>query len=520
MTNSPATGAPTIPGTILANKYRVERILGQGGMGIVVEAKHIALDERVALKFLLAEYATHPEAAARFLREARAAVKIKSEHVARVSDVGTLETGAPYMVMEFLEGSDLAKVLETTGPLGIYDAVDFIIQGCEAIAEAHSYGIIHRDMKPANLFVSKRPNGAPIVKVLDFGISKVNDPNGGVDNLTKTTAAMGSALYMSPEQMQQTRGVDHRTDIYALGVAAYELLAGKQPFYAETLPQLCAEVLTGTPAPLRSARPDVPDELALVLSHAYARDRTQRFQTIAEFVLALAPFAPPRSQNTIDSIARMANLQTVRAGSFVAGAGGHSTSVIPQAPVMGPPSAGSISSPSSPSIATVANGPVPQHTAGPTVSQIPSAPAKKSNAGVIIAVVGLLLVAVPVGAYFALKGGSKGNAGGTDSTSQAAPTAAPTQAPTAAQTAAPTAAPAQTATAAASATAAPSDAASAAPAPSDAATGAVAVAPQGKPGGAVKPAGGKVPAGGGNKPADKGKGKPPKGGGGPADVGF
>ena len=240
---------PTLPGSVLAGKCRVEKIIGQGGMGVVVEARHIALDERVALKFLLGEYAHHPEAATRFLREARAAVKIKSEHVARVSDVGTLDSGAPYMVMEFLDGSDLSKVLETRGTLPIDDAVDFLIQGCEAIAEAHSYGIVHRDLKPANLFLSKRPNGNLIVKVLDFGISKTAES--AVDNLTKTTAAMGSALYMSPEQMQQTRGVDHRTDIYALGVALYELLAGKQPFYADTLPQLCAEVLTGTPTPIR-----------------------------------------------------------------------------------------------------------------------------------------------------------------------------------------------------------------------------------------------------------------------------
>jgi eukaryotic-like serine/threonine-protein kinase len=299
--------SPTVPGTVLAGKYRVERILGQGGMGVVVEARHIALDERVALKFLLPEYASHPEAAARFLREARNAVKIKSEHVARVSDVGTLDTGAPYMVMEFLEGRDLSGVLEKTGVISIPDSVDYIIQGSEAIAEAHSHGIVHRDLKPANLFLSKRPDGMPIVKVLDFGISK--NSGAGVDNLTKTTAAMGSALYMSPEQMQQTRSVDHRTDIYALGISLYELLAGKQPFYAETLPQLCAEILTGVATPLRQARPDVPEGLALVIERAYARDRAARYQSVAELVVALAPFAPARSQNTIERVARMGGLQ-------------------------------------------------------------------------------------------------------------------------------------------------------------------------------------------------------------------
>jgi tRNA A-37 threonylcarbamoyl transferase component Bud32 len=294
------------PGSILAGKYRVERVLGQGGMGRVVEARHVALDDRVAMKFLLPEFAQHPEASARFLREARAAVRIKSEHVAKVTDVGTLESGAPYMVMEFLEGNDLSQQLERSGVLAVHDAVDFIIQAAEALAEAHSYGIVHRDIKPANMFLGKGLDGGPLVKVLDFGISKYNDGNS--DNLTRTMAAMGSALYMSPEQMQQSKTVDHRTDIYALGITLYELLAGKQPFYAETLPQLCAEVLTGTPTPLRSVRNDLPQGLSEVLERAYARDRDQRYQTIAQLVLGLAPFAPPRSRNTVERIARMAGL--------------------------------------------------------------------------------------------------------------------------------------------------------------------------------------------------------------------
>ena len=299
--------SPTSPGAVLAGKYRVERILGQGGMGVVVEARHIALDDRVALKFLLPEYSQHPEASARFLREARNAVKIKSEHVARVSDVGTLDTGAPYMVMEYLEGRDLADTLEKSGVLSVPDAVDYIIQGSEAIAEAHSYSIVHRDLKPANLFLSKRPDGSPIVKVLDFGISK-SGGGGPVDNLTKTTAAMGSALYMSPEQLQQTRSVDHRTDIYALGISLYELLAGKQPFYADTLPQLVGAVLAGIPTPLLELRPDIPAALAAVVERAYARDRANRFQSVGEFVVALAPWAPSRSATTIERVARMAGL--------------------------------------------------------------------------------------------------------------------------------------------------------------------------------------------------------------------
>lgn len=320
--SSAETSSAVAPGTVLAGKYRVDRLLGQGGMGVVVEARHLQLDERVALKFLLPQWASHPEASERFLREARAAIRIKNEHVARVTDVGNLpETGSPYMVMEYLEGVDLGKMLETRGPLQFEDAIDYLIQGCEAIAEAHTLGIVHRDIKPANLFLTKHPDGSPLIKVLDFGISKTTGQ--GVDNLTRTTATMGSALYMSPEQMQQSRSVDHRTDVYALGISLYELLAGKQPFYAETLPQLCAEILTGTPTPLGDLRPGLPPGFGPVLERAYARDRNVRYQNVAEMVFALAPFAPQHSQGSIDRVARLAGQQPPRAGQPNAyGAGG------------------------------------------------------------------------------------------------------------------------------------------------------------------------------------------------------
>ncbi len=332
-------------GALLANKYRVERVLGQGGMGYVVEARHITLDERVALKFLLPEYAKHPEASARFLREARAAVKIKSEHVARVSDVGTLDSGAPYMVMEYLDGADLAQTLQRSGVLQVDDALDYILQASEAIAEAHTHGIVHRDLKPANLFLAKRPDGSPLVKVLDFGISKVMG-GGGDHALTKTTAAMGSALYMSPEQMQETRGVDQRTDVYSMGIALFELLAGRQPFYAETLPQLCAEVLTGVPTPMSAYRPDVPPELAARLEKAYERDKNKRYQSISEFAMALSPFASERSRASIERLARMGGLAQPARNN-------HASSGI-RFPVATSPIVVSSPSPSSPNTSSVA----------------------------------------------------------------------------------------------------------------------------------------------------------------------
>jgi serine/threonine-protein kinase len=440
---------PIEPGTMLAGKYRVERILGQGGMGIVVEARHLALDERVALKFLLPEYATHPEASARFQREARAAAKIKSEHVARVSDVGTFEGNVPYMVMEYLDGQDLRSVLEQAGVLPMTEAVDYLIQACEAIAEAHSYGIVHRDLKPANLFLSKRANGTPQVKVLDFGISKM--ATGGIDNLTKTTAAMGSALYMSPEQMQATRGVDHRTDIYALGISLYELLAGKQPFVADTLPQLCAEVFTGQPTAIRTLRPDLPEAFALVLEKAYARDRAQRYQSVGEFVIALSPFALPRTATVIESVARLAGLELPVPGApppaYVPTPGG--TQMMPSAPGVQGPLA--ISSPSSPGFRNSAPGfdPSLQQSANPVVSAVP-APARASSKGPIIAaaVVGALCVLGGT-AFLATRGGAGARAAAGAQTATAAPPPAdkPTadkpaaDAPTAAASAQPSAEP-------------------------------------------------------------------------------
>src|SRR5215216_337869 len=248
-------------GDILAGKFRIERVHGVGGMGMVVSAMHIHLDERVAIKFLLPDALANAEAVARFGREARAAVKIKSEHVARVIDVGALETGAPYMVMELLRGNDLSVVIRDQGALPVHVAVQYVLQACEALAEAHAIGIVHRDLKPANLFLTSRADGSPCIKVLDFGISKVTNPSGsGSDmGMTRTQSIMGSPLYMSPEQMASAKDVDPRSDIWAIGTVLYELITGHVPFEAETMPQLCTLILHTDPPPPRSIRPDVPE---------------------------------------------------------------------------------------------------------------------------------------------------------------------------------------------------------------------------------------------------------------------
>jgi serine/threonine-protein kinase len=306
--NSPSHpgGAPTLPteGTVLAQKYRVERVLGAGGMGVVVAAMHLSLDERVALKFLHPTMAS-PEALARFGREARAAAKIKSEHVARVTDVGTLDTGSPYLVMEYLEGADLGRVLAERGPLPIRDAVEYVLQACDAVAEAHTLGIVHRDLKPSNLFLAKRAGGPGIVKVLDFGISKVmprgaTPPPDGDMGMTRTRAWLGSPLYMSPEQMRSARDVDARGDVWALGVILFELLTGKPPFDAQTFPELCAQIMHAEPTPVQRLRPDVPAALIAAIAKCLAKDPAQRFPTVAHLVLALVDLAPRRTRSVAE----------------------------------------------------------------------------------------------------------------------------------------------------------------------------------------------------------------------------
>jgi len=317
--------SPVQAGQILAGKYRIERVLGEGGMGVVVEAHDTGLERRVAIKFLLPEFAKHPEATTRFMREARASVKIQSEHVARVIDVSTLENGSPYMVMEFLEGSDLSQVIEAGGALPIEDSALYVIQACEALAEAHAHGIVHRDLKPANLFLATQAGGSRKVKVLDFGISKTltaTDP-GLLGSLTRTSSMMGSPLYMSPEQMKSARDVDLRTDIWALGVILYEALTGNTPFTGGSIPEISAKILLEDPVALNQARPEIPQELADVAARALRKQPEMRFQNVADLAMALLPFAPNRARNNVERIVRVLNQAGMAQGEFLASLAPH-----------------------------------------------------------------------------------------------------------------------------------------------------------------------------------------------------
>ncbi len=286
---------PVREGDILAGKYRVERVLGAGGMGVVVSAMHTQLEQRVAIKFVRDEALGNEDAVQRFLREARAAVKLKSEHAAKVLDVGTLESGAPYMVMEYLEGSDLGAVLVDHGSLTVEAAAEWIVQACEAIAEAHAMGIVHRDIKPQNLFLAKTIGGQPKVKVLDFGVSKSLSTS-GAGALTQTRAMLGSPLYMSPEQMRSSRSVDARADVWALGIVLYELLTKRWPFEAESMPELCLKVVSEPPTAITTFRPDLPKAMVQVIERCLQKDPAARFANAAELASALEPLAPPASR--------------------------------------------------------------------------------------------------------------------------------------------------------------------------------------------------------------------------------
>ncbi|MEO8796768.1 MAG: protein kinase [Polyangiaceae bacterium] len=288
-------------GAILAGKFRVERELGAGGMGYVLLAYHLKLEELVALKMLLPEAMKDQESVLRFSREAKAAARIKSEHVARVLDVAAFEDGTPYIVMEYLEGSDLEQILEAKGKLPIDEGVDYVLQACEALAEAHARGVVHRDLKPSNLHLSKRPDGSAIVKVLDFGISKIfTRENSGA--MTTTSALLGSPLYMSPEQMKATRDVDGRSDVWAMGVVLYELLTARSPFSAPSMPQVCARVLDTPPDSLMNE--GISIELQQVILKCLEKKPENRWQDISDLANALEPFAPERSKICIERIAR------------------------------------------------------------------------------------------------------------------------------------------------------------------------------------------------------------------------
>ncbi|MGO9838820.1 MAG: protein kinase domain-containing protein [Polyangiaceae bacterium] len=282
---------PPPSGELLAGKYRVESMIGEGGMGTVLAAHHELLDLPVAVKLLSPNFVRNGPMVERFLREARAAARLKSEHVARVTDVGTLETGQPYIVMELLQGEDLEQRRERLGRLPVREAVDVVLQALEAMAQAHAAGIVHRDLKPANLFLALLPDGREVVKVLDFGIAKLIDVGGAGGDARSLTGehALGSPSYMAPEQIRNASQIDHRVDIWALGVILFDLLTGQLPFRGETVGEIFGNVLVGSAPAVRSLRPEVSAELEATVGRCLQREPERRFADTHELARALAP---------------------------------------------------------------------------------------------------------------------------------------------------------------------------------------------------------------------------------------
>lgn len=299
-------------GDVVAGKYRVERVLGQGAMGIVVAARHEELGQKVAIKLLHPDVSASDDGRERFLREARAAAKLESDHVARVFDVGTFGEKNGYMVMEHLEGSDLEKYLDSHGALPIDEAVDYVLEALEALAHAHAHGMVHRDIKPSNLFLVERVDGTRRVKILDFGISKTEAGLGvsspGSSTLTSPHAVLGSPAYMAPEQIRSSKHVDQRADIWSVGVMLYELITGKSPFIGESIGDTLARVLASRPEPITQLRPDVPQPLVDAISRCLETDESRRFQNVSELADALAPLGSSRTQDLPRRIARVLSL--------------------------------------------------------------------------------------------------------------------------------------------------------------------------------------------------------------------
>jgi serine/threonine-protein kinase len=282
---------------LLGGKYRIERPIGEGGMGQIFQAMHVALGQAVAIKIMRPDRASDPDAIERFLREARAGVMLKSSHVARVFDVARTPEGVPYIVMELLVGKNLVTLVSESGALPYRDSVDVILQACDAVGEAHRCGIVHRDLKPENLFLTRRRDGSPQVKVLDFGISKVGEDVARPSSqrlLTQDNTVLGTPSYMSPEQVKNSNRVDARSDIWSLGVSLYELLTAAEPFAAHSIAEIFANVLTATPVSPSVMRDDIPQGLSTIVLCCLEKDPDRRFQTVDELTEALLPFGSGR----------------------------------------------------------------------------------------------------------------------------------------------------------------------------------------------------------------------------------
>lgn len=319
---SPSVRSSTVPaqlpsGAVIGGKYRIESLLAEGGMGVIYRGTHLVLDQPVAIKVVRPELTHRPDAVARFLREARTIAALRSEHVARVLDSGCIKDGPPYMVLEYLDGADLRTWLQSRGPLPIARAVDFMMQACEALAEAHAQGLVHRDIKPENLFLTRLPDGSESIKVLDFGISKRRCDETRGRSYTAQGQSLGSPHYMGPEQMSAPADVDARADVWSLGVVLFELISGRLPFDGESVATVCARVICKPPCPLRSVCPEAPAGLEAVILKCLGKRPADRYSTVCELAEALAPFGSSAAVESLSRIRRLSGAQPLPAFEFL-----------------------------------------------------------------------------------------------------------------------------------------------------------------------------------------------------------
>jgi serine/threonine protein kinase/ketosteroid isomerase-like protein len=294
---------PSRPGSrVIDDKYRLDRLLGRGGMGAVYAALHVELERPTAIKLLLPDLVSDEQALERFKREARAAARLNHPNVAGTYDFGTLPGGESYIVMELVEGETLSERLAAAGTLPFGEAVLIARQVADGVESAHEGGIVHRDLKPANIIISRDHRGTALVKVLDFGIAKLKETSttGGMASLTTAGSIMGTPRYMSPEQCSDSK-VDARSDIYSLGVILYEMLAGRPPFEAPSAMALALKQIQEPPPPLSEARPGVPDALERLVMWALAKNPADRPQTAAEFSRALLAAEEPAALHVAPS---------------------------------------------------------------------------------------------------------------------------------------------------------------------------------------------------------------------------